>query len=72
MLAARMGKHTEAIEHFLASDSLSPLGRDHKIDMARCYQAIGRTSRAAGLLQDLAASDGGAAKVLGPGAFFRD
>lgn len=72
VLAARMGKHTEAIEHFLASDSLSPLGRDHKIDMARCYQAIGRTSRAAGLLQDLAASDGGAAKVLGPGAFFRD
>lgn len=72
VLAARMGEHGEAIEYFLASDPLAPLSRRHKIDMARSYQDLGRTSYAAELLRELAASDDGPAKVLGPGAFFKD
>lgn len=72
VLAARMGEHAEAIEYFLASDALASLNRGHKIDMARSYQELGRTSQAAELLSELAASDEGAAKFLGPGAFFKD
>lgn len=72
VLAAQMSEHAEAIKYFEAADSLSTLNLAHKIDLARSYQALGLTAEAEGLLRDLAKNDKGAARELGPGAFFRD
>lgn len=72
ILAAKMGSYREAVEFFTKADELVPLSRNHRIDMAQAYHALGQTERAAELLDELAEADAGPAKTLGPGAFFKE
>ncbi|QQB15451.1 CDP-glycerol glycerophosphotransferase family protein [Brevibacterium casei] len=72
VFAAKMGSYDEAVEFFAKSDEIVPLPRNHRISMAQAFHALGRTERAAELLDELAAKDDGPAKVLGPGVFFKE
>lgn len=72
ILAAKMGSNSEAVEFFAKSDEIVPLPRNHRINMAQAYHSLGRTERAAELLDELAAKDAGPAKTLGPGVFFKE
>ncbi len=71
-LASKMGQHREAIEYFELAESIQPLSKRQRIDMARCHHELGDTGVADGLLRDLAESDHEHTGALGPGAYFKE
>lgn len=72
ILASKMGYHEEAVEYLLTSSLGCSLEAKYQVDLARSYQALGKTAEADELLSKLAKTDKGPARTLGPGVYFRD
>lgn len=72
VLAAKMGQHDEATEYLTAAAAIRPLSKKHRVELATSYHALGQTDVADSQLRELAASDEGVAKTLGPGAYFKE
>lgn len=72
VMAQKMRSFDEAVSYYRKSESLAPLSRQYKIEMAFCYQEIGNYQTAAGILDKLLGSEAEADRVLGPGLFFKE